>query len=164
LAGAGTAPTNSARIYRALEFFATRSRAMGLSAPQTTATGAIAASTGTPLAPVTIQTTSLSGVNPSGAPWRIQDNMVVILEPGTPNQENVRVVPFPVPLPAGVNPATMFQAVTLRPHPASGTGSFTIQIPSLGDRVPGKININTIWDVETLQALCDKQTSNNFGL
>lgn len=33
---------------------------------------------------------------------------------------------------------------------------------AFGGRVPGKININTIWDVETFRALCDPQTSNSF--
>src|SRR5207244_3711563 len=33
-----------------------------------------------------------------------------------------------------------------------------------GTRVPGRININTIWDAEILLALCDPQTSNNFVL
>ncbi|HVS40432.1 MAG TPA: hypothetical protein VMS17_33045 [Gemmataceae bacterium] len=31
-----------------------------------------------------------------------------------------------------------------------------------GDRVPGRININTIWDPETFSALCDAQPSNYF--
>ncbi len=31
-----------------------------------------------------------------------------------------------------------------------------------GDRVPGRININTIWDPETFAALCDAQPSNGF--
>jgi hypothetical protein len=34
---------------------------------------------------------------------------------------------------------------------------------SIGGRVSGKININTVWDSETLKALCDPQSSNNFG-
>lgn len=31
-----------------------------------------------------------------------------------------------------------------------------------GGRIPGKININTIWDPETFRALCDRQNSNAF--
>jgi hypothetical protein len=33
-----------------------------------------------------------------------------------------------------------------------------------GGRIPGKININTIWDIETFVALCDPQASNDFTL
>ena len=40
---------------------------------------------------------------------------------------------------------------------------FRMQGVTVGGRVPGKININTIWDVETLQALCDVQTNNYFA-
>src|SRR5439155_7775364 len=32
-----------------------------------------------------------------------------------------------------------------------------------GGRIPGKININTVWDLETLQAICDAQPSNHFS-
>src|SRR5579871_3295957 len=42
------------------------------------------------------------------------------------------------------------------------TGNRTLGA-SIGGRVPGKININTLWDVETLKALCDPQSANNFG-
>src|SRR5262249_21956694 len=31
-----------------------------------------------------------------------------------------------------------------------------------GGRIPGKININNVWDVETFLALADAQTSNSF--
>lgn len=31
----------------------------------------------------------------------------------------------------------------------------------LGGRIPGKININTIWDIDTFRALCDAQSSNS---
>src|SRR5262249_44176595 len=32
----------------------------------------------------------------------------------------------------------------------------------IGGRVCGKINLNTVWDVETLRALCDPQPGNAF--
>src|SRR5262249_51643436 len=32
-----------------------------------------------------------------------------------------------------------------------------------GSRIPGKINLNTVWDLETLQALFDPQPSNRFS-
>jgi hypothetical protein len=35
-------------------------------------------------------------------------------------------------------------------------------VQALGGRMPGKINLNTIWDQETLLALCDPQPSNDF--
>src|SRR5262249_18801471 len=34
--------------------------------------------------------------------------------------------------------------------------------PTPGGRIPGRINLNTIWDPETFLALCDPQPSNNF--
>src|SRR5207244_4510710 len=35
--------------------------------------------------------------------------------------------------------------------------------PTISERVPGKINSNTIWDQEMLMALCDAQPSNAFN-
>ena len=44
------------------------------------------------------------------------------------------------------------------------THALAAGVPSSpGGRIPGKININTIWDPETLLSLCDPQTSNNFS-
>jgi hypothetical protein len=34
---------------------------------------------------------------------------------------------------------------------------------SAGGRIPGKVNINTVWDGDTLLALCDPQPSNHFA-
>jgi hypothetical protein len=35
---------------------------------------------------------------------------------------------------------------------------------AVGGRIPGKINLNTVWDPETFRALCDPQRPNNFTL
>jgi hypothetical protein len=40
--------------------------------------------------------------------------------------------------------------------------NFRVSIPIRSPRQPGKININTIWDVETFRALCDAQPPNAF--
>src|SRR5262249_18307956 len=34
---------------------------------------------------------------------------------------------------------------------------------AVGGRIPGKVNINTVWDPEIVRALCDAQPSNHFG-
>jgi hypothetical protein len=39
---------------------------------------------------------------------------------------------------------------------------FRVSVPIYGVREPGKININTIWDIETFRALCDAQPCNGF--
>jgi hypothetical protein len=40
---------------------------------------------------------------------------------------------------------------------------FRMQGVTVSGRVPGKVNINTVWDLETLQALTDVQTNNYFA-
>jgi hypothetical protein len=43
------------------------------------------------------------------------------------------------------------------------TGDRTTGVSTLGgNRLPGKININMVWDIETFRALCDAQPSNGF--
>jgi hypothetical protein len=134
----------SARLYRALEFLQTRSLALGLSAPVTTCGAIAAAGPG-----VTVTPAPMRGVSPSGSPWNIRAGSVVMIDAGLPTWENVRVI--------SSNGAS-FTADFVMAHP----GTPTITLTDMGDRVPGKININTIWDPETLQAICDPQSSNTF--
>ena len=91
-------------------------------------------------------------------PWEIRAGSVLVVGSGA-NQENVVVT--------AVDPATnpkAFQARFLKNH-AVGTPITVItaglSVPG-GDRVPGKVNLNTIWDPETLLALCDPQAANSF--
>jgi len=37
-----------------------------------------------------------------------------------------------------------------------------MQLTPVGGRAPGRINLNTVWDVETFRALCDAQPANGF--
>ena len=87
-----------------------------------------------------------AGINPSGTAWNIQEDMVLILEPGSANQENVRV------LASTINGKSFrVKDPLIKPH----TAPVTVMVPVLNDRIPGKININTVWDPETLDALAD---------
>jgi hypothetical protein len=140
-----------ARLSRALEFLATRSRAAGLEPASVKLDRPLLAGTG-----VRVELPGTSGVAASGAVWKIRDGDVLVVDRGVrdaggnPLEENVRV--------SNVTP-TGFTADFLRSHP----GPVTFTLTTLGDRVPGRININTVWDEETLQALCDAQPANHFN-
>lgn len=99
---------------------------------------------------------AMQGVNASGVAWRLQPGQVIVLDQGLPTEEVV-VVQSP---PSSTRDSASFRAFCVN-RPRNGA---TITLTSMGDRVPGKININTIWDGETLAALCDPQTANNFTL
>jgi hypothetical protein len=165
--------SQSARIYRALEFLTTRSRALGFLAPVTHANGAIAAGPNVIIFPVDVtqptRPPQMRGLQQSGVPWNIRVGSVVVLDQGrtdpagNPLQENVRVKGL-----VSNGTSVGFTADVIMPHavtatPDDPTGLPTITLTDLGDRVPGKVNINTIWDPETIQGLCDKQPSNNFS-
>jgi hypothetical protein len=47
-------------------------------------------------------------------------------------------------------------------HAQKHHSNHAVTIPFIGGRKPGKININTIWDVPTFRALCDAQPCNGF--
>jgi hypothetical protein len=168
------ATPNSSRLYRALEFLSTRSPALGLAAPLPLPAGSqypqpwvnyttLAADIKQPNtvpSTITITLDAIRGVNPSGVPWNIQDNMVVILDPGVapdpnnsdnPSQENVKVNP-------GSISGNSFQATVYKRHDKGAA----VLVTSLGDRIPGKFNINTVWNPEIVDAFCDAQPSNAF--
>jgi hypothetical protein len=106
-------------------------------------------------------------------PWSIQAGSVLVLEPGSSNEEVVTVIS---------TTATTFTANIQRNHSSGSTiQQFSQTVPwydpmrrlyrvfefletgsraagiGVGGRIPGKVNINTIWDKEILYALCDGQ-------
>jgi hypothetical protein len=137
------------RLYRVFEFLETRSLAAGLEAPSTASTTGVAATLPLPCS-VTVTPARMRGVSAGGVPWSIEPGDTLVIH-GGPSQENV-VVRATTP--------TQFTAVFVQPH---STG-FSITLTRTGERVPGKININTIWDVDTLRAVCDPQPGNHFTL
>jgi hypothetical protein len=147
----GLAAGNSARLYRLMEFLETRSRASGLTAVATTATDPVTK-------PGTVAVhCPLTGTTGAGLAWAIQPGAVLAIEPGTVREENVRVISVDTT-------AKTFTANFLKPHPdpAGAATTFRVVLTMTGGRIPGKININTIWDIETFQALCDSQKPNGF--
>jgi hypothetical protein len=141
----GITSGNSALLYRLFEFVETRNRATGLNAVQTTSPAAVTAGPG-----VTVTPAAMNGTTTAGLPWSIQPNTIVIVQDdskGT-NQEHVRVKSVT---------GTGFTADFLQNHP----NNFIITLTTTGDRIPGKVNVNTIWDIETFRALCDVQNPAN---
>jgi hypothetical protein len=143
----------SHRLYRALEFLGTQSRSIGMGSTVTTSPYAVAGG----LTDQEVRPAALSGQTASGGSWRIQPGSVLVIDRGVQVQgqsleEAVRV--------KAVDPgAGTFTAVFLKSH----RPFFTIEPTMVSERIPGKININTIWDEETFLALCDPQSSNCFG-
>jgi hypothetical protein len=146
----GVPAGRSARLYRLFEFLAVRSRAAGMAPAVTVSLGGVSPGAGRVVRPA-----AMSGTAPNGAPWRIDAGDILVIDRGTPREENVRVTALLSPAPAA--PAG-FTADFLKPHAAGSTVTLT----TLGDRVPGKINLNTVWDREIFRALCDAQSANGF--
>jgi hypothetical protein len=145
----------SHRLYRALEFLGTRSQVTGAMVAGTRAVIPFEGFTGVNQ-PVAVQ--ALAGVSYTGGTWQIVPGCSVLIT----DQNNV---PLEVVRVKAVNPAAnTFVADFVRSYAANQVVQV---IPNtISDRVPGKINLNTIWDEETFLALCDPyenpQRSNHF--
>jgi hypothetical protein len=166
LVGSGTAQSH--RLYRALEFLGTHSRILGMMAAGTTSPdGFPPPGTNPPPPPYLNQKvtpTAMSGASANGGTWRIEGppfgqlvpdraGSTLVIDRGRPSEEVVRV--------KAVDPAanpTWFRADFQKYHGPN----FTITPATVSERVPGKINLNTVWDEETFLALCDANPSNVF--
>jgi hypothetical protein len=98
---------------------------------------------------VTAPNGRMAGLTLGGTPWAINVGSRVLVTGATGLQEQVIVT--------AITDST-FTANFINDPGTSG--SVTVLTPC--ERVPGKININTVWDTQIFQALCDAQTSNYF--
>jgi hypothetical protein len=139
----------SHRLYRALEFLGTRNQTLGLMTAATSSLRAISKpGKDLPVAPRT-----MSGETVSGGSWRIRLGDSLVIDRGL-QSEVVRVKTI---FPVGKVPH--FTADFLKKHDQG----FAIAPTTISERIPGKINLNTVWDEEIFQALCDAQPSNSFN-
>lgn len=162
----------SARLHRFLELVETRHRMAGASAVTFAAnltpvpSGPILPAPPYPpftlQTPVVVQVTPAAGSDPfgftaNGALYGIGAGSTVVLNPGDPNEEAVRVISVLPPSP--VLPNGAFTCVVQRQHP----GAVTVMATAQGGVHPGKVNINLVADVETFTALADPQVVNAFN-
>jgi hypothetical protein len=154
----GSSTPQSHRLYRALEFLGTHSRILGtMTASTTSPRGFPPPGTKTPpyLSRVVLPR-AMAGTSANGGTWRIEVGSSLVIDRGQSSEEVVRV--------KAVGPAdnpsrpAWFIADFLKYHGPD----FTIAPTTVSERVPGKINLNTVWDEETFLALCDPNPSNIF--
>jgi hypothetical protein len=145
----------SHRLYRALEFLGTHNRTAGMS------TVSFKSSQPAILPPQPVQglprffSAPRFGTTATGGTWEIVVGSSLIIDQGKPNEEVVRVNAI---LTRALPGQAVFEADFIRRHEEP----FTITPTTISERIPGSININTIWDPEVLMALCDPQPSNAF--
>ncbi|HLJ91939.1 MAG TPA: hypothetical protein VKU02_01970 [Gemmataceae bacterium] len=145
----------SHRLYRAFEFLGTRNQTVGMMAVSIQADGGL----GPPSIPGDSTKTFMAqrfGTTATGGTWEIIEGSSLIIDKGTPAEEVVRVRRIAQAVPPN---KAIFEAEFIKTHDER----FTIAPTTISERVPGKININTIWDPEILLALCDPQSSNAFN-
>jgi hypothetical protein len=164
--------SNDSRLYRALEYLDTRSRVAGAGTFTLALQGNI--TPGVRQVPVQAMDGSaangIQGVfmvrnpdNPAqfypvlwgyadnGGVWGITVGSTLVVEPGTANQEVIRV--------QSIIPTTRQIVAYFRlPH---GNNS-PVVVPFMTGRVPGKINLNAVNDIEVFRALLDWQPGNLF--
>jgi hypothetical protein len=143
---------NGMRLYRFFEFAETASRQAGTFAQ----TPAVVTTT----VAVTIQP-GLQDVTPASMVGIGQGTKLKVIDAGGNTFEFVTVKSVT---------ATSFKAMFVNRHPASPVGPVTIvgtllngQSPQTLTRVPGKININNIWDANVLAAICDAQAASHVN-
>ncbi|HEY7157892.1 MAG TPA: hypothetical protein VH575_28295 [Gemmataceae bacterium] len=150
----GSSTPQSHRLYRALEFLGTHSRILGMMTAGTRGlVGLPQTDADPPYLDQQVVPLAMSGTSANGGTWQIDVGCTLVIDRGLPSEEVVRVKAVG---PSG-NP-TWFTADFLKPH---GPG-FTIAPTTVSERVPGKINLNTVWDAETFVALCDPNSSNGL--
>jgi hypothetical protein len=112
--------------------------------------------------------TATRGVHPSGTSWQIVPGTPLILERGQAQLTSTGVVRWEEHvIVTSVPDDYSFEAEAYVPHNPGVNPGGTAYYPSVslltaGDRIPGRINLNTVWDPETLLALGDPQLGNNF--
>jgi hypothetical protein len=152
----GGSQPQSHRLYRALEFVSTHSRVLGMNAAVTRSAAGFPRLTTPPPPPYLnqqVRPDAMTGVTASGGTWRIGVGSTLVIDQGKPTEEVVRVKEVE----ASARPG-WFKADFLRYHGPN----FTIAPVTVSERLPGKINLNTVWDEETFLALCDPNPSNTF--
>ncbi len=139
----------SFRLYRFFEFLSTRGLALG-PVPIVTQSRlpftAISSGLSREVFPE-----QMSGVTATGGTWSIESGSTLIIDCGKTSEEVVRVLAPSTP--------NSFFANFLKDH----NEPITITPVTVSERVPGKINLNTVWDEEVFLALCDPQFSNSFS-
>ncbi len=166
---AHTAPwfDETARLYRAFEYLGARSRAAGLGPVQLNVANPprntlVAGNNRTLLLMSGANPTTTCGFTNTGVPFGIKPGDVIVMWDNTTNPatpvETVRVTAVTPTIFAG-KPAGTFTANFQRNYPNLANNFITLT--TLGDRMPGKINLNTVWEPEVLLGLCDPQTANS---
>jgi hypothetical protein len=149
----------SHRLYRALEFLGTHNQTVGMTPVSVKSLPPPFLPPLPPQGPAQGQRAYFAaprfGATPSGGTWEINEGSSLILDQGKPNEEVVRVNAILARMPPD---KAFFEAEFIRRHEEP----FTITPTTISERIPGKININTIWDPEIWMALCDPQPSNAF--